>query len=213
MASIAASNQGKTHALIHDFLLGVYKHKFSMIWCFGPTLRVDDTYKPLISYIEKYLKPKEEYLFEDFGNGEELERILSEQMALVQLMKEEGRKPFHVAVILEDIADDPRIARNSRILNSLFSRGRHAYLSVFCVSQSLRALAPLIRKNLSVLVMGRINNIKDLEAASEEFSLIAGSREEFIYKYWKAINDKPYSYIVIDLVSRELRIRLDGEVM
>ena len=213
MASIAASNQGKTHCLIHDFLLGVYKNKFKMIWCFGPTLKVDDNYKPLISYIEKHLKPQEEYLFEEFGNGEELERILHDQMTVVQYMKEQGRKPPHVAIIIEDVADDPSIARNSRVLNSLFTRGRHAFISVFMQSQAVRAISPLIRKNLSVLILGRINNVKDLESAAEEFSLIAGSKDEFIYKYWRAINDRPYSYLLIDLVSRELRLRLDGPVL
>ena len=213
MASIAASNQGKTHALIYDMLLGVYKGKFSAIFCFGPTLRVDDAYKPLFAYIDKHLKPTEEYIFEDFGNGEELERILTEQMSLVQLMKEEKRKPYHIAVIIEDVADDPRISRNSRVLNSLFTRGRHAFCSVFMCSQAVRAIAPLIRKNLSVLILGRINNYKDLQAAGEEYSLIAGSQEEFINKYWRAINDRPYSYLVIDLVSRELRLRLDGPVL
>ena len=62
------------------------------------------------------------------GNGEELERMLSEQMSLVQLMEEEKRKPFHIAVVIEDVADDPRISRNSRVLNSLFTCDRH----VFC---------------------------------------------------------------------------------
>ena len=85
MASIAASNQGKTRALFYDMLLGAYKGKFSAIFCFGPTLRVDDAYKPLFAYIDKHLKPTEEYIFEDFGNGEELERILTEKMPLVQL--------------------------------------------------------------------------------------------------------------------------------
>ena len=36
-------------------------------------------------------QPTEQYIFEDFGNGEELERILTEQMSLVQVMKEEKR--------------------------------------------------------------------------------------------------------------------------
>ena len=62
MASLAASNQGKTHAPIYDFLLGAYKGKFSAICCFGPTLRVYDANKPLFAYIDKHLKPTEEYI-------------------------------------------------------------------------------------------------------------------------------------------------------
>ena len=207
----AASNQGKTF-LLSQLLTEVYKGKFSMIYIFSPSIHMDPSYRNIIKYVENKLEPTEEWRFDEYV-AEEMERIISDQMALVRLMREEKRKPYHIAIIADDVADDPRIARNSKLLNSLYTRGRHAFISVFTLTQKFRALSPLIRLNASIVILGRINNVKDLESAAEELSLVAGSKEEFIHKYWKAVEDRPYSYLLIDLTSRQLRLRIDGGVL
>ena len=71
------------------------------------------------------------------------------------------------------IRDNPSFTRNSKLLHSLYSRGRHTFCSTITSTQAFNCLHPIIRKNLTQLFVYRPRNYKDLEAVLEELSALA----------------------------------------
>ncbi len=109
---------------------------------------------------------------------------------------------FSVLVIVDDFADDPSFSRHSKLLHSLFTRGRHNSISTIVSSQKFNAVAPIIRVNATFLVGYKLRNTKDLETFLEEISGMIG-RKELIELYQMATKD-PYSFLYINLVAPKL---------
>ncbi len=109
---------------------------------------------------------------------------------------------FSVLVIVDDFADDPTFSRHSKLLHSLFTRGRHNSISTIVSSQKFNAVAPIIRVNATFLVVYKLRNTKDLETFLEEISGMIG-RKELIELYQMATKD-PYSFLYINLVAPKL---------
>ena len=97
-------------------------------------------------------------------------------------------------VIVDDFADDPSFSRHSKILHSLFTRGRHNSISTIVSTQKFTAVAPIIRVNATFLVVYRLRNAEDLETFLEELSAML-PRKELIEIYQLATKD-PYSFCV-----------------
>ncbi len=105
-------------------------------------------------------------------------------------------------MIVDDFADDPTFSRHSKLLHSLFTRGRHNSISTIVSSQKFNAVAPIIRVNATFLVVYKLRNTKDLETFLEEISGMIG-RKELIELYQIATKD-PYSFLYINLVAPKL---------
>ena len=61
--------------------------------------------------------------------------------------KHKMKKLYPILLVLDDIADDPRVARYSKLLNSVYARGRHNGVSEITTVQKFNALNTLIRVN------------------------------------------------------------------
>ena len=105
-------------------------------------------------------------------------------------------------VIVDDFADDPSFSRHSKILHSLFTRGRHNSISTIVSTQKFTAVAPIIRVNATFLVVYRLRIAKDLETFLEELSAML-PRKELIEIYHLATKE-PYSFLYINLVAKAL---------
>ena len=144
----------------------------------------------------------EKLYFSDY-NPDDLEKIISTQSKLIlQQKKQKDTKLYSVLVVVVDFADDPSFSRHSKVLHSLFTRGRHNSISNIVSTQKLTAIAPIIRVNDTFLIVYRLRNSKDLETFLEELSAML-PRKELIELYQLATKE-PYSFLYINLVAKTL---------
>jgi hypothetical protein len=202
---LAPSGSGKT-VLLSNLILKMYRGCFERIYVFSPSVNVDQTWEAVKKYQEDVMKVKEsddEKLYFDHYNPEELEHIIDTQHKVILHMKKQKHSHlFSVLVIVDDFADDPTFSRHSKLLHSLFTRGRHNSISTIVSSQKFNAVAPIIRVNATFLVVYKLRNTKDLETFLEEISGMIG-RKELIELYQMATKD-PYSFLYINLVAPKL---------
>ena len=73
---------------------------------------------------------------------------------------------------MDDFADSVEFSRSSKLLHSLFTRGRHSQISTFIATQKFNALATIIRVNADSLYVFRLRNYQDLSTFLDEVSAI-----------------------------------------
>ena len=109
--------------------LNIYRHCFSRVFIFSPSINVDATWAPVKEYIEKEMnvkRPQDEPIYSDRYNPEALLKIITAQHKVLEFQKKQKhKKSFSVLVIVDDFADDPSVSRQSKLLHALYTRGRH----------------------------------------------------------------------------------------
>ena len=110
-------------------------------------------------------------------------------------------KLFQILIIVDDFADSPSFVRSSKLLHSLYTRGRHSYISVITATQVFNALHPIIRKNATDLYIYRLRNYRDLEALIEELSALAPKKA--LLEMYNAATEEPYSFWYINLMEKD----------
>ena len=114
------------------------------------------------------------------------------------MKKQKGTtKLFSILIVIDDFADSTEVSRQSKLLHSLYTRGRHNSCSVITGTQKFSALAPIIRVNATELYVYRLRNYKDLEAVVEELSAIADKK--IILEIYNMAIQEPYSFLYVDL--------------
>ena len=106
--------------------------------------------------------------------------------------------------MLDDVADDRTLCRNSSILNSLAMRGRHRNISLIISVQYYCALNPCIRSQSSSLILFQIRNYKDIETFLEEMGGLFKDKNKLFQIYKLAIDDSPYSFLYVNLASKDI---------
>ncbi len=163
---LSPSGGGKS-VLLANLVLKVYRGCFERIYIFSPSIDVDSTWVPVKKYIEDVMKVKEsedEKLYFSDYNPDDLEKIISTQSKIIlQQKKQKQTTLYSILVIVDDFADDPSFSRHSKLLHSLFTRGRHNSISTVVSTQKFTAIAPTIRVNATFLIVYRLRNSKDLE--------------------------------------------------
>ena len=106
-------------------------------------------------------------------------------------------------IIVDDFADDPTFSRNSKLLHSLFTRGRHSMISTIVATQKFSAIHPIIRTNATELFVYRLRNYKDLESFLEELSALYDKKT--LLELYKYATDAPYSFLYVKLTAKTKR--------
>ena len=101
---------------------------------------------------------------------------------------------FQLLIIINDFADSVEVGRNSKLLHSLFTRGRHSQISTIVSTQTFCALAPIIRVNASELYVFRLRNYQDLQCFIDEVSAIVGDKQTLLNMY-KIATEGDYSFL------------------
>ena len=146
---------------------------------------------------------KDKYLFDSYQPAE-LERIIETQHKVAEFMKHNKmRKVYQILVIIDDFADEPSFTRNSRLLHSLYIRGRHTFISTITATQVYKAISPVIRKNITDLYIFGLRNYADMEAWLEEMSAIYD--KDTLLKLYRLATDKPHGllYIKVNATDKE----------
>jgi hypothetical protein len=135
------------------------KSCFSRIYIFSPSVHVDPAWIPVKKFCDEVLRQddkEEKYCFDTFDSAE-LDKIITTHKKVTAAGKNaEMRKLFNILIVLDDVADDPRVARNERQIHELYFRGRHHKISILISTQRYRSIAPQIRTQCTALFVFRL---------------------------------------------------------
>ena len=200
---LGPSGSGKTILLV-NMILDIYRDCFARIYIWSPSINVDHSWEPVKKYIEKELKintEKEKIYFDEYQH-EELEKVIDTQFKLIDHMKkQEYKKLYNILIVVDDFADSPSFTRHSKLLHSLYTRGRHLMISTI-TSQVFNALSPIIRKNITQLYVYKLRNYKDLETVLEELSALADKK--VLMEMYKLATDEAHSFWNINLIAKKV---------
>ena len=105
-------------------------------------------------------------------------------------------------ILVDDFADEPEFSRRSKLLHSLYTRGRHSMISTIASSQKLNAIHPIIRLNANELFIFRLRNFKDLEALLEETSALL--EKKTLLEIYQQCTAEPYSFLYVKLTANTI---------
>lgn len=201
---LSPSGGGKT-VLLTNLILNVYRNCFSRVYIISHSIFVDPVWESVRKYLRDVLKQdesSEEYLFDHYEE-DKLQNIMTTQHKLIQHMKSNKmKKLFQICIILDDMIDDKKLCRNSRLLDQLYIRSRHDCISVITSVQYYHSIAPVIRVNATQLYVFKLRNQKDLDSIIEGLSALAD--KDTILQLYKTATSDPHSFLYIDLVSPDI---------
>jgi len=215
---LGASGSGKT-VLLQNMILDIYRGCFEKIYVFSPSVYLDGTWLPVKDYIENEMKvkhTKEDLIYFDEYIPSDLEKIIDTQRKITEYMKQQKlKKMYNILIIIDDFADDPSFCRHSKLLHSLYTRGRHSMISTCTATQVYNCISPIIRKNATELYVYRLRNAKDLECVIDELSALL-DKKTLLQMYNLAVSE-PYSFFSIFLTAKNLNdmfyIRLEKKLI
>ena len=108
---------------------------------------------------------------------------------------------YHILIWVDDFADDPSFSRNSKLLHSLFTRGRHSMISTIVATQKFVAIHPIIITNATELFCYRLRNQKDLESFLEELSALYDKKT--LLKLYQYATSEPFSFLYVKLTAHD----------
>ena len=208
---VGPSGAGKTAVLV-DMILRLYRDCFERLYIFSPSIHLDSTWAPVKEYVKQELAKDEDYgeeeCFFDTWDTEALRKIYETQVAVIKEAKKRGlKRMFNIAVIVDDFADDPSVCHQTggysaggSMLNTLFVRGRHAFISTLVSTQKLRLLASTIRVNAQFLLVWRLRNRLELQSLLEELSAVHSVKT--LQEMYDLATREPYSFWYINLTAK-----------
>ena len=218
---IGPSGSGKSLTLLRTLMdsdkLG---KKFDRYEIFSPNIFVDPQYMALVEYVEKTTGQKrDDFCHEEFDQ-EAIKQLMEEQKKTnAYLRKIDAKRLISAVVVVDDFGERADLVKaHGSVINTLFTRGRHLQISCYgLLLQRFRLANPTIRFNAHVIYVHKLNNQKDLEALSEEFSASTGGVDNFIAMYRKA-TAKKFGFLMIvtgaepkfySSYDHELRVKAD----
>ena len=200
---LGPSGSGKT-VLLQNMVLDLFRDCFSRIYIFSPSIDVDMTWEPVKHYIEKTMNVQhtdDEPIYFDHYDPVALENIIGMQHKLAQCQKKNGfKKLYQILIIVDDFADQPTFTRSDKILHSLYTRGRHTFVSSITSTQVFNCLSPIIRKNATELYIYRLRNYRDLESLIEELSALYDKKT--LLELYNIATGEPRSFMYINLMAK-----------
>ena len=201
---ILAPSGGGKGVLLQNLILDIYRGCWERVFIFSPSIDVDSAWIPVKKYLlEDRKMGAEDKLFFDSYDPEALEGIIDTQRQVVEHQKKEGhRKLFQILIVVDDFADDPSFSRQSKLLHSLFTRGRHSQISTLVSTQKYNSISPLIRVNATELYVFRLRSIQDLSTVIDENSALLDKAT--LMKVYRMATEEPYSFLFVNLQEKEL---------
>jgi hypothetical protein len=202
---LGPSGGGKTVLLV-NMVMDIYKNLFERVYIFSPSIDVDMTWNVVKKHLDKEmtLSNNEPKLYYSDYDAESFELIIENQKKNITHQKsdKETKKIFQILIIIDDFADDPSFSRHSKLLHSLFTRGRHSCISTIVSTQKFTALHPIIRVNACSLFVFRLRNHSDLQTFLDELGAIC-SDKKVLLKMYQLATEKPFSFLYCNLVAKD----------
>ena len=198
---LGPSAAGKTTTLL-SLLTGPYKGAFAELHVFSPSVHLDSAWDQIKNEFAKSLEASS---FHEEWDQNALTEILSKQKATVQGLKHAKSKKNipQVLIIIDDFADAPEVLHKSGgLLTTLYTKGRHFFVSTWTSTQKLTTLSTVSRANFRFICCWRLRNQKEIDTLVEELSAVY-PKKVLYDMYQTAINDQPYSFWFIDLTAKQ----------
>jgi hypothetical protein len=213
---LGPSGAGKG-VLLQNLILDIYKDCFSRIYIWSPSIHVDKTWEPVKKYIESTIgfESDDDQFYYDYYKHSDLEKVINDQMKISTYMKNNNHKKLYsILVIVDDFADSPEFSRHSKLLHSLFTRGRHSFISSMVSTQKASALATIIRVNATEWYVFRLRSYQDLQMVLEELGAI--ENKQTILDIYNKATSEPYSFLYVNLRATDkneiFKIRFDQKL-
>ena len=200
-AFVGTSGSGKGVAML-DLLLRHYRGVFDRIYLFSKSSTIDKNWDPLRKYVEKELgvNQQEEQTFFDEFDAQALQEQMNLQMQVAEEAKKQGMKFIpQVLWIIDDLADDPSVMHsNSNLIATLAIRSRHFGGNLWIGTQRFRAMATVLRINLTALfIWPALSNRMERKAIIEEIS--GHYSPDQIEELLQHVSKRPHGFLFVDL--------------
>ena len=96
---------------------------------------------------------------------------------------------------MDDMMTD-QAAMRGKLIDVIYSRGRHLQISVITSLQSVKKVSTVVRQNSEHVLVWRLRSGGDLDSFLDENSAIVGV-DKLQELYWTAVR-KPYGYLWVD---------------
>ena len=203
-AFVGTSGSGKGVAML-DLLLRHYRNKFDRIYLYSKSSTIDRNWDPLKRFVEKEqgVDQRSEKTFFDEFDAEALQEQMDLQMQVAEYAKKQGMKQIpQVLWIFDDLVDDERVMHNNHnLIATLAIRSRHFGGNLWVSTQKFRALANVIRINLTALfVWPALSNRLERKAIIEEISGHYGPEQ--IEEMLQHVSQRPHGFLFVNLKAK-----------
>lgn len=216
---IAPSDSGKS-TIIQNLVCSVYDRCFEKIFIISSTIFTDPAYEFIMDYQTNKMKEKHSEtnrLYFDTYDDEALIDIIETQKQITMKLKElKKTRLMSILIIIDDMATCRECLRG-KALSQIFTSGRHYNISCFVSSQSFTSIAPIIRKNISSLVIFSIKNVKDYENIVEEYSGLINAKttkekKSIFGEMYDLATRKKYDFMYIILKENKFYYNFEKEI-
>ena len=116
------SGSGKT-ILLQNMILDIYGAVSIRFIFFSPSVNLDHTWQPVKEYFQDKLKIEDD---------DKEDPIYCAEYVLEELLKiiDGKKKMLQMLIIVDAFADCSSFSRNSKLLHGLYTRGRHAFITI-----------------------------------------------------------------------------------
>jgi len=206
---IGLSNSGKTY-LVKQVLRKELIPRFIVkdkqgdsqcnIFIMSPSLSLSGDFKEFEDVLpDHHTEHRKQRLFDCYDEGV-IQELFGAQKALI---KKHGKESApEVMIILDDCID---YLHNSKVINALFTRGRHYKISVCLITQKFKSLNRTIRVNAALQTFFRCSNSSEIEQFCEE-AVGRRYKDEF-YQASEELFKKPYTFIHVDYNEEDFKRR------
>lgn len=212
MGLVAPKGSGKS-TIIYNLISRpeFYLKKFDQVWMLSPTFFLDDTYakaklnpERVVTDVNKFSDTMNTIIDKVNTQIESIKTAVAQQASSQgwskerqkeEVEKQKAEKLDRILIIIDDAVGVKALERGSVITNS-FSRHRHLYISFLYAVQIYKAMPPVVRVNLSAILIFRIFNRGELKKIVEEQAvLVKDSTWMALYEH---ATKEPYSFLYIN---------------
>ena len=188
-----------------NLALKFWRGCFSRIYLFSPTADVDHTWGPLENYIRKELKVEEsEQVFFNVFSEKKLEEILETQKKIVQWQKKNqpNEKIHQILILIDDFGSDQNIMKHTKVLDKLYTQGRHIFVSTVISQQRWMMASSTQRSQATLVIYGKPRSELDWSKFAEENSSLANGKKN-LEEMMKIATSEPYGFLTLDLLTQD----------
>ncbi len=107
-------------------------------------------------------------------------------------------------IVVDDMADSSEFCKHSKLLHSLYIRGRHICCSVITSVQKYTCLSTIARVNATSLFIFRLRSWQDLQTFLDETAALLKDKNALYDIYKLSVEDSPHSFLYINLASKDI---------
>lgn len=190
-----ASGSGKSNLIISMLLRkDMYLDYFKHIIIISPNLHSDQSYEHVLKLRDKQMKLKPEDRKVNFMlYNRYIPEVMEEMMDNIKQAVEKGKKK-PILLLLDDIINDTKLLK-SNFLTTVATMGRHYSMSMWISVQSYKAVARVIRLNITDLIVFKFRNSSELDRVFDE--QVSGMKKETFIQLCDYVFSKPYSFLTM----------------